>query len=82
MPDRFASSATVGLPMFEWADGLVIREPGTFEYLAAIDAEPVMLELSPRTGFNGVFAIPAAGGHVVTQEGEDWVLYRWTGRTP
>jgi len=81
IPDRFASSATVGLPMFEWADGLVIREPGTFEYLAAIDAEPVMLELSPRTGFNGVFAVPAAGGHVVTQEGEDWVLYRWTRRT-
>jgi len=82
LPTRFTSSASLGLPMFEWADGLVIREEGTFEYLAAIDAEPVMLELSPRTGFNGVFAVPAAGGHVVTQEGEDRVLYRWTGRTP
>jgi hypothetical protein len=82
LPPRFASSATVGFPMFEWADGLVIRQPGTFEYLAAIDTDPVVLELSPRTGFNGVFANPAADGHVVTQEGEDWVLYRWTGRTP
>jgi hypothetical protein len=84
LPSRFASSATAGLPMFEWADGLVRGAPHAFEYLAAIDADPVMLELSPRTGFNGgwVLAVPAAGGHVVTQEGEDWVLYRWTGRTP
>jgi hypothetical protein len=82
LPTRFTSSASLGLPMFEWADGLVIREEGTFEYLAAIDADPVMLELSPRTGFNGVFAVPTAGGHVVTEEGEAWVLYRWTGRSP
>jgi hypothetical protein len=82
LPTRFTSSGFHGLPMFEWADGLVIREEGTFEYLAAIDAEPVMLELSPRTGFHGVFATPAEDGHVVTQEGEDRALYRWTGRTP
>jgi hypothetical protein len=82
LPPQFATAATAGLPMFEWADGLVIRERDTFEYLTAIDADPVTLELSPRTGFNGVFAVPAAGGHIVTQEGEDWVLYRWTGLAP
>jgi hypothetical protein len=81
LPPRFATAAVAG-SMFEWADGLVIREPDTFEYLAAIDADPVMLELSPRTGFNGMFAAPAAGGHVVIREGEDWVLYRWTGLAP
>ncbi|MEX2653524.1 MAG: hypothetical protein WD532_00680 [Acidimicrobiia bacterium] len=82
LPPRFATSATAGSSMFEWAGGLVIREPGSFEYLAAIDADPVVLELSPRTGLNGAFAVPAANGHVVTREGEDWVLYRWTGLAP
>ncbi|HVR33333.1 MAG TPA: hypothetical protein VMS74_11590, partial [Acidimicrobiia bacterium] len=81
LPPRFATAATAG-SMFEWADGLVIREPNSFEYLTAIDADPVMLELSPRTGFNGAFAAPATGGHVVTREGEYWVLYRWTGLAP
>lgn len=57
-------------------------KPDTFEYLVAIDAARVMLELSPRTGFNGVFAFPAAGGHLMTREGEDWALYRWTGLAP
>jgi len=82
LPPRFMSSSALGLPMFEWADGLVIREAEAFEYLAAIDAVPVRRELAPRTGFNGVFPVPAADGHVVTQEGDEWVLYSWTGRTP
>jgi hypothetical protein len=81
LPPRFATAATAG-SMFEWADGLVIRAPNTFEYLTAIDTDPVMLELSPRTGFNGMFTAPTAGGHVVAREGEDWVLYRWTGLAP
>ncbi len=81
LPPRFASAAAAG-SMFEWADGLVIRAPNTFEYLAAIDADPVMLELSPRTGFNGAFAAPAAGDHVLAREGAEWVLYRWTGLAP
>lgn len=68
---------------FGWAGGLASYDSaGRIHWLDRVGGIPVTLELSPVTGFNGVFMFPSDGRHVVAVEDGGWVLYRWTGRTP
>ena len=72
---------TSGRPMSAFAGGLATYDPsGVIHLLEDLDAMVTTLELSPATGFDGVFLFPASDdGHLMALESGEWVLYRWTG---
>lgn len=67
-----------------WAGGLAAFDPaGRILLLPELGAEVVTLELSPATGFDGIFVFGTGNGRdVMAMEQGERVLYRWTGQIP
>lgn len=73
-----------GRPVAGWAGGLAAYDPsGRIHVLQELGGPVATLEVSPATGFDGVFVFPAGEqGHIVAMEMGERVLYRWTGQVP
>lgn len=83
LPPELGIDTSHEVAPFGWAGGLATHDAaGRIHWLDRLGGVPVTLDLSPITGFQGVFMFPSDGRHVAALENGEWVLYRWTGRTP
>ncbi|HSJ27148.1 MAG TPA: hypothetical protein VLB67_02990 [Acidimicrobiia bacterium] len=81
LPDEFLGLGNSHLfqYLFDWAGGVATREVDAgLLWLPSLRADPVTIDVSPATGFNGAFLWPT-DGYVVASEGGEPVLYRWLG---